>query len=60
MWVWLKLELTLIGDHTKADITASFVNFFMHSPKRSIPEWANILTFSPKHPKREQNLQLQS
>ena len=34
MWVWLKLELTLIGDHTKADITASFVNFFMHSLKR--------------------------
>ena len=30
MWVWLKLKLTLIGDHTKADITASFVNFFMY------------------------------
>ena len=34
MWVWLKLKLTPIGDHTKADITASFVNSFMHSPKR--------------------------
>ena len=26
--------------------------FFMHSPKRAVPEWANILTFRPKDPTR--------
>ena len=34
MWVWLKLKLTPKGDHTKTDITAFLVNFFMHSPKQ--------------------------
>lgn len=24
----------------------------MHSPKRAVPEWANILTFRPKDPTR--------
>ena len=58
MWVWLKLKLTLIGDHTKADNYSKFCKFLYAQPEE-IPEWANILTFSPKHPKREQNLQLQ-
>ena len=34
MWVWLNLKLTPEGDHTRTDITAFFVNFFMPSPKR--------------------------
>lgn len=33
MWMWLKLKPTPKGDHIKTDITAYFVNFFMHSPK---------------------------
>ena len=31
--MWLKLKLTPKGDLIKTDITAYFVNFFMHSPK---------------------------
>ena len=35
LWVWLKLKLAPKLDHTKLDdITAFFVNLFMHSPKR--------------------------
>ena len=33
MLVWLKLKLTPKGNHS-TDITAVFVNFFMHSPKQ--------------------------
>ena len=33
MWVWLRLELTLKGNDIETEITAFFVNFFMHSPK---------------------------
>ena len=34
IWVWLKLKLTPSSDHTKTDITAFFVNFFMPGPKQ--------------------------
>ena len=29
----------------------------MHSPKRYPPEWAKIVSFRPKHPKLDQNMQ---
>ena len=33
MWVWIKLKLNPKGSHIKTDITAFFVNLFMHRPK---------------------------
>ena len=38
MWVCLKLKLTLKGDFCEVSVTAFFVNFFMHSPKRYLNE----------------------
>ena len=51
MWVWLKLNPSLKGDFCVVSVRAFFVNFF------AIPIWARIVTFHPKHPKWDQNLQ---
>lgn len=44
MWVWLNRKLTPEGDHTRRDITAFFVNFFMPSPKRYLNEQMSLLS----------------
>ena len=51
--MWLKLKLTSKGDFcvVSTGVRAFFVNFF------ATPEWAKIVTFHPKHPKWDQNLQ---
>lgn len=57
MWVWRKLKLTRKGDLSVVSVRAFvFVDFFTYSAKR-YPEWANIVTLHPKHPKWDQNLQ---
>ena len=57
MWVWRKLKLTRKGDLFVVSVRAFvFVDFFTYSAKR-YPEWANIVTLHPKHPKWDQNLQ---
>ena len=47
MWVWLKIKLTLKGDHTKTDI-----NFFMHNSKRYLHGQIWRLSV-PNTPKRD-------
>ena len=56
MWVWLKLKLTSKGEHTKNRLHGIFCKFFMQSPKRYL-NGQNVVTFLPKHPKWDQNLQ---
>ena len=44
MWVWLRLKLTPKGNDIETEITAFFVNLFMHSPKPYL-NGRNIVTF---------------
>ena len=53
MWVWLKLKLTVKGDFCEVSVTA-FCKFLYAQPQ------AYIVTFRPKHPKWDQNLQTTS
>ena len=53
MWVWLEVKLASKGGFCVVScVRAFFVNFFlpvfMHSPE-AIPEWANVVTFHPRH-----------
>ena len=60
MWVWLKLKLAPKGDFCAVSVTTCiflYINFFMHSPKRYLSEWTNIVTFRPINPKQDRNLQ---
>ena len=45
------------GDFCVVSVRACFVNFFTHSTKRYLMEWADIVTFHPEHPKWDQKLQ---
>ena len=55
MWVWLKLKLTPKWDFCVVCVMAFFFKF-LYAQDWAIPEWANIVTFHPKHPKGDQNL----
>ena len=60
MWVWLKLKLAPKGDFCVVSVKACillYIKFFMHSPKRKLSEWTNLVTFRPKNPKGDRNLQ---
>ena len=56
MWVWLKLQLTPKGDLCVVNVRTFFVNFSMYSIKWYL-NWTNKVTFHPKHPNWNQNLQ---
>ena len=57
MWVWLKLKLILKEDFCVVSARAIFVNFFIRSTRRYLNRQTNIVTFYPKIPKLDQNLQ---
>ena len=54
--MWLKLKLTPKGDFCVVSVRA-FFSKFLYAQYVAIPEWANIVTFHPRHPKGDQNLQ---
>ena len=53
MWVWLKLNWPL------REISVWSVHFckFLYAQYYAIPEWANVVTYHPKHPNWDLNLQ---
>ena len=60
MWVGLKLKPTPKVVHTKQTLHFLQISLctalIIRAVHKEITEWANIVTFCPKHPNRDQNL----